>query len=57
MRYDRTGPDFVSLLLERALQHGMDSEPDHEVGDLQSFLVACCRSWLLSSGASPSPTL
>jgi hypothetical protein len=28
----------VEFLIEAAKQHGEDSEPDHEVGDLQEFL-------------------
>jgi hypothetical protein len=28
----------VERLIDSAAQHGRDSEPDHEVGDLQEFL-------------------
>jgi hypothetical protein len=28
----------VERLIDSAAQHGRDSEPDHEVGDLQDFL-------------------
>jgi hypothetical protein len=28
----------IEALLASAAQHGRDSEPDHEVGDLQQFL-------------------
>jgi hypothetical protein len=28
----------VERLIDSATQHGQDSEPDHEVGDLQGFL-------------------
>lgn len=35
----RPGPT-VETLIEAATQHGEDSEPDHEVGDLQCYLRA-----------------
>jgi hypothetical protein len=28
----------IEALIQSAKQHGLDSEPDHEVGDLQQFL-------------------
>ena len=31
----------LQQLLDMAQQHGEDSEPDHEVGDLQEMLTAC----------------
>lgn len=31
----------IETLIEAARQHGLDSEPDHEVGDLQSLLRDC----------------
>lgn len=34
-----TPDDFVSVLFRAAEQHGQDSEPDHEVGDLQDIIV------------------
>lgn len=36
----------VSFYLDAAKQHGEDSEPDHEVGDLQAFLTV---AWSLMS--------
>lgn len=33
----------VELLIEAAEQHGQDSEPDHEVGDLQTYLRAAWK--------------
>lgn len=30
----------IEILIDGAQQHGEDSEPDHEVGDLQDFLRA-----------------
>ena len=33
--------DMVWKLIEGARSHGEESEPDHEVGDLQAFLLAC----------------
>lgn len=41
MRSSRRSFDFLQILLDGALRHGLDSEPDHEVGDLQTFLIAC----------------
>ena len=41
MAIDRTTPDFASLLIEAARFHGENSEPDHEVGDLQDLFLAC----------------
>jgi hypothetical protein len=43
MANDRTGPDFALLLMEAARLHGENSEPDHEVGDLQDLFFACWR--------------
>ena len=31
----------LEALLAAAEQHGLESEPDHEVGDLQDLLRAC----------------
>jgi hypothetical protein len=31
------------LIIDAAEQHGQDSEPDHEVGDLQDALRACFK--------------
>jgi hypothetical protein len=36
-----TSLHFAELLLEAARLHGENSEPDHEVGDLQSLFLAC----------------
>jgi hypothetical protein len=36
-----TSLDFAESLLEAARLHGENSEPDHEVGDLQTLFVAC----------------
>ena len=33
----------VEILIEAAEQHGQDSEPDHEVGDLQTYLRAAWK--------------
>lgn len=33
-------PD-IETLIEAARQHGLDSEPDHEVGNLQRLLRDC----------------
>ncbi len=41
-----TSPEFANLLLEAARLHGENSEPDHEIGDLQDLFVAC---WLVMS--------
>lgn len=41
MSIDRSSAQFAFRLIEAAEQHGIDSEPDHEVGDLQTFFVAC----------------
>ncbi len=38
----------VEFLLKAATRHGEDSEPDHEVGDLQDFLRA---AWNLMTPA------
>lgn len=38
----------IETLISAAEQHGQDSEPDHEVGDLQEFLRA---AWSLMSDA------
>ena len=32
--------DIAEFIIERAYDHGIDSEPDHEVGDLQDALRA-----------------
>ena len=36
-----TSPDFASLLIQAATLRGENSEPDHEVGDLQDLFLAC----------------
>jgi len=41
---DRTSPNFANFLMEAARLHGENSEPDHEVGDLQDLFFAC---WLV----------
>ncbi len=41
MAPDRTTAEFGDLLVEAARLHGENSEPDHEVGDLQDFFLAC----------------
>ena len=41
MRVVPNSLSYVNFLLEAARRHGGDDEPDHEVGDLQTFLVAC----------------
>jgi hypothetical protein len=42
MRPDLTSQEFATRLLEAARLHGEDSDdPDHEVGDLQTFFLAC----------------
>jgi len=46
MAADHTSPDFANLLIEAATLHGENSEPDHEVGDLQELFLAC---WLVMS--------
>ena len=48
MKGDRLSKEFVYSLLECAVAHGENSEPDHEVGDLQDLLVAC---WSVMSPA------
>jgi hypothetical protein len=32
---------LYNAIIDQAKQHGEDSEPDHEVGDLQDSLSAC----------------
>lgn len=39
MTLDKAGK-IIERLLELAALHGLDSEPDHEVGDLQDLLRA-----------------
>ncbi len=39
-----TNYDGYNAIVESAAQHGRDSEPDHEVGDLQDAL---CIAWEL----------
>ncbi len=34
--------DEVERVIESARRHGQDSDPDHEVGDLQECLRAAC---------------
>lgn len=34
---EKTTPD-IETLIQAALDHGLDSEPDHEAGDLQNYL-------------------
>jgi hypothetical protein len=41
MKLDLNSPESASPLLECARLHGENSEPDHEVGDLAAFFVAC----------------
>ena len=41
MAADHTSPDFASLLIQAATLRGENSEPDHEVGDLQDLFLAC----------------
>ena len=38
---DPTSLEFGLLLLAAAQSHGENSEPDHEVGDLQTIFQAC----------------
>lgn len=33
-------PDSLATLFKNAAQHGEDSEPEHEVGDIQSYLIS-----------------
>ena len=33
--------DYALVLLECAREHGENSEPDHEVGDIRTFFLAC----------------
>ncbi|MBI4951258.1 MAG: hypothetical protein HY908_04440 [Myxococcales bacterium] len=40
--------DLLEKLLDAAEAHGADSEPDHEVGDLQGILRSC---WKLMTAA------
>lgn len=37
---DEISSDLQSLL-DGAQRHGQESEPDHEIGDLQQLLIAC----------------
>ena len=46
MIQDNSNRESVFALLDCARLHGENSEPDHEVGDLQDLLVAC---WLVMS--------
>ncbi len=41
MRSQVSSLEFCRSLLEGAKRHGENSEPDHEVGDLAAFLIAC----------------
>jgi len=41
MESDHTSLEFAFSILECARLHGENSEPDHEVGDLTDFFVAC----------------
>ena len=34
-------PDTLEMLLAAARRHGLESDPDHEVGDLQDLLRSC----------------
>jgi hypothetical protein len=43
MAKDRIGLEYALLLMEAARLHGENSEPDHEVGDLQDLFFACWR--------------
>lgn len=40
---DPLSSDFCFILLECAREHGENSDPDHEVGDLQDLFVSCWR--------------
>jgi hypothetical protein len=46
MAHDMELPDIENLITAAEL-HGQESEPDHEVGDLQDVLRTC---WRLMSG-------
>lgn len=35
--------DRLEKLIEAARQHGLKSDPDHEVGDLQDILRTCWK--------------
>jgi hypothetical protein len=37
---DAPRPDGVEALIRESRQHGIDSDPDHEAGDLQAYLRA-----------------
>jgi hypothetical protein len=39
----RQTPEDVERYIAAATQHGEDSEPDHEVGDLQQYLRVAFR--------------
>jgi hypothetical protein len=41
-------PDRLEELLDAARAHGEESEPDHEVGDLQGYLLSAWESYLTS---------
>lgn len=49
----------IENLIQSAKQHGLDSEPDHEVGDLQQFLrlawslmtPAQCEAFMVDAAA------
>jgi hypothetical protein len=43
MLYAHTSDESCYVLLDCARNHGENSEPDHEVGDLADFLVSCWR--------------
>lgn len=43
--------DILKKLMDAARQHGEDSDPDHEVGDLQDLLVAAWELLPLSAKA------
>ena len=38
-----TTDDLLEKLLATARAHGEESDPDHEVGDLQAVLASCWR--------------
>lgn len=43
MAIERGSFDFANDLVEAARLHGENSDPDHEVGDLQDLFFACWR--------------
>lgn len=43
MKPPRWSKDFAETVILAAEEHGKQSEPDHEVGDLQEALRVCWR--------------